>query len=254
LVASAHDAHVIAIARCEVRGAFTRSEATTHGAPPHWLAEPVAGTNEFDLFVGGVSAGRSRLAVPGEHNLRNALAALAACCQGFGVSVKTALAALETFAGVRRRQDLLYVASGISVYDDFAHHPTAVRETLAALRQKHPTGALWAVFEPRSATACRSLQAEYESSFDSAERVLFAPLGRSDIPEAERLDLEFARYDRGSRARSQSRRRHHRDHRARRRPWRHGRAFVKQCLRWDLRKLRVALEKEPDHGVDSRAS
>ncbi len=206
LVASAHDAHVIAIARaakCEL-AFYALGGDDTHGAPPHWLAEPVAGTNEFDLFVGGVSAGRSRLAVPGEHNLRNALAALAACCQGFGVSVKTALAALETFAGVRRRQDLLYVASGISVYDDFAHHPTAVRETLAALRQKHPTGALWAVFEPRSATACRSLhQAEYESSFDSAERVLFAPLGRSDIPEAERLDLERisrAIGDRGGRA------------------------------------------------------
>jgi UDP-N-acetylmuramate: L-alanyl-gamma-D-glutamyl-meso-diaminopimelate ligase len=192
LVASAHDAHVIEIARATKSelAFYALAEDDTHGAPPHWLAAPVAGTGEFDLFVGGVSAGRSRLSVPGEHNLRNALAALAACCQGFGVDVRVALGALETFEGVRRRQDLLYVAGGVHVYDDFAHHPTAVRETLAALRAKHPQGKLWAVFEPRSATACRSLhQAEYESSFDSASCVVFAPLGRSDIPESERLDL-----------------------------------------------------------------
>lgn len=193
LVASAHDAHVIAIAReakCEL-AFYALADDDTHGAPPHWLAAPVIGTTEFDLFVGGVSAGRSRLGVPGEHNLRNALAALAACSQGFGVDVKLALAALETFEGVRRRQDLLYFADGVRVYDDFAHHPTAVRETLAALRSKHRDGALWAVFEPRSATACRSLhQAEYGASFGAATRVVFAPLGRSDIPVEARLDLE----------------------------------------------------------------
>ena len=191
LVASAHDKHVIDIARaakCDV-AYYALSSDDTHGAPPHWLAAP-AGGGSFDLFVGGVAAGRAHLGVPGEHNLRNALAALAACCQGYGVDVKTALGALESFEGVRRRQDLLYVAGGVRVYDDFAHHPTAVRETLAALRSKHPEGKLWAVFEPRSATACRSLhQTDYESSFDAADRVVFAPLGRSDIPEGERLDL-----------------------------------------------------------------
>jgi UDP-N-acetylmuramate: L-alanyl-gamma-D-glutamyl-meso-diaminopimelate ligase len=95
-----------------------------------------------------------------------------------------------SFQGVRRRQDLLYEVSGVRVYDDFAHHPTAVDETLRALRARHPKGALWAVFEPRSATACRSLhQAEYARAFGSADRIVLAPLGRTEIPEAERLDL-----------------------------------------------------------------
>ena len=126
---------------------------------------------------------------PGER--RNAIAAIAAACQGYGVDVKKAIAALATFSGVRRRQDLLFVERGVSVYDDFAHHPTAVRETLAALRARHPQSSLFAVFEPRSATACRSLhQIDYESAFDSASRVILSPLGRSDIPEAERLDLD----------------------------------------------------------------
>ncbi len=193
LVASAHDPHVIELCR------KTRSELCfyalasdeTGSAPPHWLAAPAGGEGAYDLFVGGTFAGRGQLSVPGEHNLRNALAALAACCQGFGVEVKSAMAALETFQGVRRRQDLLYTASGVRVYDDFAHHPTAVKETLAALRAKHKQGKLWAVFEPRSATACRALhQAEYAHSFGAADEVVFAPLGRSDIPKEERLDLD----------------------------------------------------------------
>jgi UDP-N-acetylmuramate: L-alanyl-gamma-D-glutamyl-meso-diaminopimelate ligase len=128
--------------------------------------------------------------IPGHHNVRNALAALGAVCQGYGVPLDAAAAALGRFEGVRRRQDLLFEARGVRVYDDFAHHPTAVDETLRALRARHAEGALWAVFEPRSATACRSLHQEpYARAFGAASRVIFAPLGRGDIPEPERLDL-----------------------------------------------------------------
>ena len=128
--------------------------------------------------------------MPGLHNVRNAVAALAATAQGFGVPLATATAALATFQGVRRRQDLLFEARGVRVYDDFAHHPTAVDETLRALRSRHPAGALWAVFEPRSATACRALHQEpYTRAFGAADRILLAPLGRPDIAEGERLDL-----------------------------------------------------------------
>jgi UDP-N-acetylmuramate: L-alanyl-gamma-D-glutamyl-meso-diaminopimelate ligase len=99
------------------------------------------------------------------------------------------MSALARFEGVRRRQDLLYEARGVRVYDDFAHHPTAVDETLRALRARHSSGKLWAVFEPRSATACRSIHQEpYARAFSAADRVLLAPLGRPDIPEPERLD------------------------------------------------------------------
>jgi UDP-N-acetylmuramate: L-alanyl-gamma-D-glutamyl-meso-diaminopimelate ligase len=165
----------------------------TGGKPPHWLAAPAtfseAGTT-FDLFAGGVLAGRYIMPSPGHHNLRNAVAALAAAAQGYGAKLEDLGPALGRFAGVRRRQDLIGAPRGISVYDDFAHHPTAVRETLKALRQKHPRGKLIAVFEPRSATACRNLhQREYAECWDEADRVLFAPLGRDNLAPEERLDL-----------------------------------------------------------------
>jgi UDP-N-acetylmuramate: L-alanyl-gamma-D-glutamyl-meso-diaminopimelate ligase len=166
----------------------------THGQPPHWLAGPAtadATAQTFDLYAGGVAAGRAALRMPGVHNVRNALAALAAASQGYGVPLASAVSALARFEGVRRRQDLLFEARGVRVYDDFAHHPTAVDETLRALRSRHPEGELWAVFEPRSATACRALhQQAYERAFGAATRVILAPLGRSDIPESERLDLD----------------------------------------------------------------
>jgi UDP-N-acetylmuramate: L-alanyl-gamma-D-glutamyl-meso-diaminopimelate ligase len=165
----------------------------TGGKPPHWLAAPSSfgaeGTT-FELFAGGVLAGRFLLPLPGQHNLRNALAALAAAAQGYGAKLKELGVALTRFEGVRRRQDLLGTPRGIAVYDDFAHHPTAVRETLRALRQKHGQGRLLAVFEPRSATACRNLhQHEYAHCWQDADLVLFAPLGRDNLPVEERLDL-----------------------------------------------------------------
>jgi UDP-N-acetylmuramate: L-alanyl-gamma-D-glutamyl-meso-diaminopimelate ligase len=172
---------------------FALEGEDTGGKPPHWLAAPAtfaeAGTT-FDLFAGGVLAGRYILPMPGQHNLRNALAALAAAAQGYGAKLKDLGPALARFEGVRRRQDLIGTPNGIAVYDDFAHHPTAVRETLRALRQKHASGRLIAVFEPRSATACRNLhQREYAECWNDADLVLFAPLGRDNLPAEERLDL-----------------------------------------------------------------
>lgn len=197
IIAAANDAAVVdlvnAHARAEVAW-FALEGDDTHGMPPHWLGAPVvAGPSgqSFDLFAGGVYAGRVAMRIPGHHNVRNALAAIAAAAQGYGVPLAAATSALARFEGVRRRQDLLFEARGVRVYDDFAHHPTAVDETLRALRQKHAEGTLWAVFEPRSATACRALHQEpYARAFGSAGRVIFAPLGRPDIAEGERLDLD----------------------------------------------------------------
>ncbi len=209
IVAAASDAAVVDIvsssAHAEVAW-FALEGDDTHGRPPHWLAAPAAdfaGGQSFDLYAGGVYAGRVGTRMPGHHNVRNAVAAIAAVSQGFGVPLATATSALARFDGVRRRQDLLFEARGVRVYDDFAHHPTAVDETLRALRARHPEGALWAVFEPRSATACRALhQAPYARAFGAATRVVFAPLGRSDIPEAERLDLDRLVRELGEKARA----------------------------------------------------
>lgn len=167
----------------------------TGDVTPTWLgvmvqADPQSGAQPFDLFVGGSSCGRFALKVPGAHNVRNAVGAIAACAEGFGVDTEKARQALASFEGVRRRQDLIGRPDDVTIYDDFAHHPTAVDETLRALRSRHPDGRLWAVFEPRSATACRNIhQHEYRTAFASADRVLFAPLGRANVPESERLDL-----------------------------------------------------------------
>jgi UDP-N-acetylmuramate: L-alanyl-gamma-D-glutamyl-meso-diaminopimelate ligase len=104
--------------------------------------------------------------------------------------VNQALAALARFQGVARRQQLRGTVDGVRVYDDFAHHPTAVRETLRGLKKRHSAGELWAVYEPRTATACRALhQASYLEAFDAADRVILAPLGRDNIAASERLDL-----------------------------------------------------------------
>ncbi len=164
----------------------------TFGVAPHWLVAPSAadasGTS-FDLFLGGVSAGRWVTPMMGRHNLANAAAALAATVHGFGVepsSLRTALAGLK---GVARRQDLLGTPGGVFVYDDFAHHPTAVRETLLALRSRHPNGKLFAVFEPRSATASRKIHQDvYPESFAAADVVLLARVAR-ELPADERLDV-----------------------------------------------------------------
>ncbi len=196
LVAAADDARVVEVARaarCPV-AYYALHGDDTHGAPPHWMAAPAETTEKgqsFDVFAGGMLLGRAAIRSPGRHNVRNALAAIAVACQGYGVDARRALAAMASFQGVTRRQDLLYEARSVKVYDDFAHHPTAVRETLAGLRAKHPTGTLFAVFEPRSATACRRLHQEaYATAFDAAGRVIFPPVGRPEIPEDERLDLD----------------------------------------------------------------
>ncbi len=166
----------------------------TGDVTPEWLAAlgPVdeQGQQAFDVFVGGSALGRFTLRTPGAHNVKNALACIALAAESFGVSTATIRGAIASFEGVRRRQELRGEPGGVLVYDDFAHHPTAVDETLRALRRKHPRGKLFAVFEPRSATACRSLhQAAYVGAFGAADRVLLAPLGRTNVPEAERLDV-----------------------------------------------------------------
>jgi UDP-N-acetylmuramate: L-alanyl-gamma-D-glutamyl-meso-diaminopimelate ligase len=177
----------------------------TGSVTPTWLGAPAAfaqdGSQTFDLFVGGSPCGRFAMRVPGAHNVRNAVAALAACWEAFGVDVSDARAHLATFEGVKRRQELLGEPGGVRVYDDFAHHPTAVDETLRALRARHPAGALWVAFEPRSATACRTIHQEaYAHAFEAANHILLAPLGRANIPDGERLDLDRLARDIGARA------------------------------------------------------
>ncbi len=195
LVANAADPEVRAVAheaKCRV-SYFSLSGEDTADVTPVWLAAPAPpepSGQPFDLFFGGSSCGRVVSPLAGRHNVRNAIAAIAMATEGAGVPIRDLTRALPRFGGVRRRQELRGIASGIRVYDDFAHHPTAVAETLQALAGRHRSGRLIAIFEPRSATASRRLhQHSYAEAFAAADVTLLAPVGRAEIPEAERLDV-----------------------------------------------------------------
>jgi UDP-N-acetylmuramate: L-alanyl-gamma-D-glutamyl-meso-diaminopimelate ligase len=196
IVANAADAEVVDLvtrhARAEVCW-YALQDQPSHGKAPEWLAAPTPSAPDgtrFDLYVGGVYAGRFGTQLSGQYNVSNAVSAIAAAAQGFGAPLSELRAALPRFRGVARRQQLLGKPGGVAVLDDFAHHPTAVAATLAGLRLRFRDGKLIAVFEPRSATACRKIhQRAYATAFDAADKILLAPLGRKMIPEQERLDL-----------------------------------------------------------------
>ena len=195
LVANAADAEVrAAAARAGCRVSFYAVDGEDTGdVTPAWLIAPAPvhnGVLPFDLFLGGSACGRFYSPLFGSYNLKNAVAALALCALATGADLQQLGRALTQFGGVKRRQELRGSADGVRVYDDFAHHPTAVQETLSGFRARHPDGQLIAVFEPRSATASRKIHQEaYARAFGPADLVLLAPVGRSEIPEAERLNL-----------------------------------------------------------------
>ena len=130
------------------------------------------------------------LSVPmaGEHNALNATAA-AALAAGQGIPVSAIREALATFKSVKRRLEVRAEVGGVTVVDDFAHHPTAIRETLRALRERYPGRRLWAVLEPRSNTLRRNVFAgALVESLALADRVVLAAVFKSEsIPVAERL-------------------------------------------------------------------
>jgi UDP-N-acetylmuramate: L-alanyl-gamma-D-glutamyl-meso-diaminopimelate ligase len=190
LAVFAGDAGALAVSR-EFAGAVRTYgvEGDPLPGPPSWLAAP-SGPGAFALSIDGAPAGRFRTPLAGRHNVRNALAALILSHEVAGVPLDALREALPGFGGVARRQQRIGAPRGIAVYDDFAHHPTAVHETLAALKESHPDGRLLAAFEPRSATACRGLhQRAYAAAFDLAERIVIAPVGR-ELPPEDRLDTE----------------------------------------------------------------
>jgi UDP-N-acetylmuramate: L-alanyl-gamma-D-glutamyl-meso-diaminopimelate ligase len=154
---------------------------------PMWLGMRAPG-GAMDLFGGGSLCGRANLPLFGRHNARNAVAALAMASEAAGAPLDRLIAALPDFRGTKRRQELVGITNDVHVYDDFAHHPTAVKETLAGFRER-VGGRLIAVFEPRSATASRRLhQDTYPDAFSSADMCILAPVGRNEIAADERLD------------------------------------------------------------------
>ncbi|MFZ0536034.1 MAG: UDP-N-acetylmuramate:L-alanyl-gamma-D-glutamyl-meso-diaminopimelate ligase [Candidatus Sulfotelmatobacter sp.] len=126
----------------------------------------------------------------GEYNIWNATAA-AAMAFAYGISKEEISAALKTFKSVKRRLEVKAQVNGITIIDDFAHHPTAIAGTLKALRARYPGARLWAILEPRSNTLRRRvLQADLARSLAVADEIIVASVFRSEaIPENERLEL-----------------------------------------------------------------
>ncbi|HUJ58377.1 MAG TPA: UDP-N-acetylmuramate--L-alanine ligase [Kofleriaceae bacterium] len=158
-----------------------------------WWAQQLevvkSGRVAFDVYHRGERVERFETLLVGRHNVSNCVAAIAVA-RACGVAVKDIQRGVSSFAGVRRRLELRGIAGGVTVLDDYAHHPTAVRETLKALRLRYPKRRVIAVYEPRSATSRRkTFQAEFVDAFAHADEVIVGKLfDPSKIPAEERFD------------------------------------------------------------------
>jgi UDP-N-acetylmuramate: L-alanyl-gamma-D-glutamyl-meso-diaminopimelate ligase len=125
----------------------------------------------------------------GDFNVRNAAMAISVS-QAYGIPTGVIQKAIRSFSGVARRQEVRGEVNGIKIIDDFGHHPTAIRETLLALRCRYPKSRLWAIFEPRTNTTRRSVfQKELSEALSLADGVVMAPVARLDqLPDNDRLD------------------------------------------------------------------
>jgi UDP-N-acetylmuramate: L-alanyl-gamma-D-glutamyl-meso-diaminopimelate ligase len=152
--------------------------------------EAGAGTVAFDVLYRRKLYRRMKLGMIGAYNIRNALAATAVLHR-LGLAEDDIRESLESFRGVRRRLQFLAEVRGIRIYEDFAHHPTAVRETLEAIRASFRPTRLWAIYEPRSATSRRNIfQQEIAESLAVADCIAIPDLYRPEkVPQSERLDL-----------------------------------------------------------------
>ncbi|MGA8108179.1 MAG: cyanophycin synthetase, partial [Acidobacteriaceae bacterium] len=177
-----------------VSGAFCAVERYGFATDSAWRLADLHyenGISRWRLFHNDSAWGEMSLPMAGEHNALNASAA-AALAAGQGVPREAIVEALATFRSVRRRLEVRAEIAGITLIDDFAHHPTAIRETIRALRSAYPGRRLWAVLEPRSNTLRRNVfERELVDSLALADKVILAGVFHSEkVPAAERLHPE----------------------------------------------------------------
>ena len=155
-----------------------------------WRASDVTVSGDgqvFNVWHAGTRFGTMEVPLFGVHNVRNALAAIAVA-HAVAIPAGTIADGLRAFRGVKRRLEIFGKAGGVTIYDDFAHHPTAIAETLAGLRAANPHRRIWAIFEPRSASSSRRVfQQEFARAFGPADEVIIAPVFRTNLAEGERL-------------------------------------------------------------------
>jgi len=173
---------------------YAFSNVVTYGidVPGDWhgkISADSGGTASLEIWHRETAWGRITPSLYGRHNLQNALASVAVAAT-LGMSAPDIAAAIRDFPGVHRRMEVFLDTGNAIFVDDFAHHPTAIRETIAAARLRWPDRRLRAVFEPRSnTTVTNRFQAEMEEAFSAADEVFIGPVHRAAaIPESQRLD------------------------------------------------------------------
>ena len=190
-----------------VPDAFAPTQTFGLEQPSTWRAAEIQVTPQgtrFSLDHQTERLARFDLPLGGHYNVRNALAAIAVGLHA-GLSLEQLQEGLRTFKGVKRRQEVVGQAGGITLIDDFAHHPTAVEQTLMGLRQTYPGARFWIIFEPASATNARAIfEARYVQAFALADHLIIAGVprperARSDPPfDPERLAATIRKLDRSA--------------------------------------------------------
>jgi UDP-N-acetylmuramate--alanine ligase len=168
----------------QVRAALdqlTEQNVTTYGLGPdvHWQASHLQhnalGGTDFDVMRGEIPVGRFQLQIPGAHNVQNALAAIGIAGH-LGLDLSVARQTLRDFEGVGRRFEVKGEWQGVTVVDDYAHHPSEIRAALAAARQRFDGRRIWVVFQPHTYSRTKALLSEFASAFEDADQVLVTPI------------------------------------------------------------------------------
>jgi len=180
IIANGDDANVAALRKDSrarwVTFGLRRRDADIFAADMQFGTE----TTSFTAWWEGKEWSRFRITLSGRHNILNALAVIAAARLG-GLSAEEIQKGLETFKGIKRRMEVRGVERGVTVIDDFAHHPTAIATTLNGARRRYPGRRVWALFEPRSISSSRKeFEAGYIDAFHEADRVIIGPIFHRD--------------------------------------------------------------------------
>ncbi len=190
LVAGAENEHVAELM------AFAFSPVETFGLDTSflWHIANVRYENSHticDIIYGDQRFGTFEFSLCGEHNIRNVLAATAVC-HFYGLSAADIAAGLRTFRSVKKRLEVRAVVNDVIILDDFAHHPTAVKLTIEGVKRSYLNRRVWAVYEPRTATAKRKImEQQYVQAFDNADKVVLAPLHLPNkVKPEERMSVE----------------------------------------------------------------
>ncbi|MCS6870215.1 MAG: UDP-N-acetylmuramate--L-alanine ligase [Anaerolineae bacterium] len=186
LIACADDPHAHALAKARRSSGQPTLTYSLYMAEADWRGAFADG----QLLIEGVQNGQTvraaaHLPLYGAHNAQNSLAATAAACV-YGVPLSQAAAALSSFRGTARRFEVMGTARGVTVVNDYAHHPTAIRATLQAVRARFPQAKVWAVWQPHTYSRTRLLLDDFLNAFTDADHVLITDIyGARELPQPD---------------------------------------------------------------------